>query len=198
MPGKVAGAPHPDLYDGLSAPLGRSWGPLAGTSAMPSNHLEDLTAEWYGFRGYFVQRNIQVGKRAKGGYECELDIVALHPQNGHLIHIEPSMDTDSWARREVRYQRKFGAGRKYIPKLFEGFRLPNEIEQIALLTYGSAKNHSELAGGRIVMIQDLMTEILTSLNARPVASAAVPETYPLLRTLQFAAEWWPIEVPRAG
>jgi hypothetical protein len=31
---------------------------------MPRNHLEDLVAEWYEFRGYFVRRNVQVGKLA--------------------------------------------------------------------------------------------------------------------------------------
>src|SRR5690554_419807 len=39
------------------------------------NHLEQLVAEWYEYRGYFVRRNIQVGPRANGGYECELDAV---------------------------------------------------------------------------------------------------------------------------
>ena len=31
------------------------------------NHLEQLTAEWYEFRGYFVRRNVQVGRRLKEG-----------------------------------------------------------------------------------------------------------------------------------
>ena len=47
---------------------------------MPGNHLESLVAEWYEFRGYFVRRNVPVGKRPKGGYDCELDIVAFHPE----------------------------------------------------------------------------------------------------------------------
>ena len=44
---------------------------------MSSNFLEQLVAEFYEYKGYFVRRNILVGKRAKGGYECELDVVAL-------------------------------------------------------------------------------------------------------------------------
>lgn len=87
---------------------------------MPSNHLEQLIAEWYEYQGYFVRRNILVGKRAKGGYECELDIVAFHPLTKHLVHIEPSLDANSWAVREARFKRKFDAGRKYIPGLFDG------------------------------------------------------------------------------
>jgi len=31
------------------------------------NFLEQLAAEWYEFRGYFVRRNVRVGPRPKGG-----------------------------------------------------------------------------------------------------------------------------------
>ncbi len=81
---------------------------------MASNFLEQLVGEWYEYRGYFVRRNVLVGKRAKGGYECELDVVAFNPVTRHLVHIEPSMDCDSWPVRERRYGKKFRAGRKYI------------------------------------------------------------------------------------
>jgi len=67
---------------------------------VPSNHLEDLVAEWYEFNGYFVRRNVPVGKRPKGGYECELDIVGFNPTAKRLVHIEPSLDADSWKKRE--------------------------------------------------------------------------------------------------
>lgn len=60
-----------------------------------SNYLEQLVGEWYEYRGYFVRRNVLVGKRAKGGYDCELDVVAFHPAKHHLVQIEPSMDADS-------------------------------------------------------------------------------------------------------
>jgi hypothetical protein len=54
------------------------------------NFLEQLAAEWYEFRGYFVRRNIRVGLRPRGGYESELDVVAFDPDKGHLVHIEAS------------------------------------------------------------------------------------------------------------
>ena len=62
-----------------------------------ANFLEQLVAEWYEFRGYFVRRNINVGPRARGS-ESELDVVAFHPTKRHLVHIEPSMDAHSWKR----------------------------------------------------------------------------------------------------
>jgi hypothetical protein len=111
------------------------------------NHLEQLVAEWYEYRGCFVRRNIQVDRRPNGGYNCELDVVAFHPEQKHLVHIEPSMDAHSWSKREARYTKKFEAGRKFIPDLFAGISLPNEIEQIALLGFASNSNVKMLAGG---------------------------------------------------
>lgn len=43
---------------------------VAKVTQMP-NFLEQLVAEWYEFRGYFVWRNINVGPRPKGGFESE-------------------------------------------------------------------------------------------------------------------------------
>jgi len=150
------------------------------------NHLEQLVAEWYEFRGYFVRRNIQVGKRVKGGYECELDVVAFCPQRQHLVHVEPSMDANTWAVREARYAKKFEAGRKYIPGIFAGIDLPTEIEQIAVLGFASNINVKTLAGGRIMTSADLLSEITADIGDMRIAQAAIPEQYPLLRTIQFA------------
>src|SRR5689334_5505144 len=124
---------------------------------MPGNHLEELVAEWYQFQGFFVRRNVQVGKRTQGGYECELDVVAFHPGHKRLIHIEPSLDGDSWTVREKRYQKKFEAGRRYIPDLFSGLTLPRIPEQIALFVYGGG-TRTTLAGGRVLFIKDFMRE----------------------------------------
>ncbi len=150
------------------------------------NHLEQLTAEWYEFRGYFVRRNVQVGKRLKGGYECELDVVAFCPQRKHLVHIEPSMDAHTWDKREERYKKKFAAGLQYIPSLFEGLNLPTDIEQIALLGFGSNSNKKTLAGGRIMTPSDLLAEITEEISNKRINRAAIPEQFALLRTIQFA------------
>lgn len=150
------------------------------------NHLEQLTAEWYEFRGYFVRRNVMVGKRTMGGYECELDIVAFCPKRQHLVHVEPSMDAHTWAKREERYSKKFAAGRQYIPELFSGIPLPDAIEQIALLGFASNTNVKTLAGGRIVTSADFLAEITNEISHLRISKAAIPEQYPLLRTIQFA------------
>jgi len=157
---------------------------------MAGNHLETLVAEWYEYRGYFVRRYVQVGKLAGGGYECELDVVAFHPTQRLLVQIEPSLDSNSWAKREIRYAKKFEAGRKYIPALFDGIPIPKHIDQIGLFVYGGGDERRQLAGGRIMFARELMADIRAAISHKKVASAAIPEEYPLLRTLQFAAQYW--------
>ncbi len=155
---------------------------------MAENHLEQLVGEFYEYRGYFVRKNVLVGKREKGGYECELDVVAFHPGKRQLVHLEPSLDADSWKVREERFLKKFTAGRKYIPSLFDGFDLPDSLDQIAVFLFGG-RNHHTIGGGRIILIDELMEEILLEIKDKPLVSQAIPEHFPLLRTLQYAVEY---------
>lgn len=156
---------------------------------MTNNYLEQLVAEWYEFRGFFVRRNILVGKRPSGGYECELDIVAFHPVKRELVHVEPSMDANSWAVRERRFKKKFDAGRRYIPGLFTGLDIPSEIEQIALLGFGSDVNHPTLGGGLVITIEQLLKEIFAYLKDRKIPSSAISENFILLRAYQFVSNF---------
>lgn len=152
------------------------------------NHLEQLTAEWYEYSGYFVRRNIRVGKRPNGGYDCELDVIAFNPSTKHLIHIEPSMDAHPWAKREERYEKKFAAGRKHIPNLFRGVEIPAEIEQVAIFGFGGRGPSPTVAGGKVMLVQDLLHEITAKLRTKKIESEAVPEQFPLLRTVQLMCQ----------
>jgi hypothetical protein len=155
---------------------------------MAHNYLEQLVAEWYQYNGYFIQRNVHVGPLPHGGYECELDVVAFNPRSGHLLHIEPSMDAHSWTRRAERCEKKFAAGRKYIPELFNGLPVHSNIEQIALLVYASNKIHTTLAGGQVMLLPEFLQAIFASLSQTTLARSAVPEQYPLIRTLQVVSD----------
>jgi hypothetical protein len=42
------------------------------------NHLEQLIGEWLQYKGYFVRVSVPLGPRPKGGFEGELDVVALN------------------------------------------------------------------------------------------------------------------------
>ena len=156
---------------------------------MPLNHLEQFVAEWLEYSGYFVRRNVKVGKREKGGYGGELDVVALHPRQKRLLHYEMSTDTDSWPERERSFGKTFDAGRRHIPGLFEGLALPNRIEQYAVFLYGSDANHKTVGGGTVLMMDDFLKEMVSVLRTKRIAKGIVPEQYPLLRVLHLACEF---------
>ena len=161
-----------------------------------ANHLEQLVGEWLEHQGYFVRRNVKVGKLAHGGHEGELDLVAYHPETKHLLHVEPSIDADAWATREERYAKKFEAGRKYaVKEVFPWLSPDHQIEQWAVI-WGSDVNHPTLAGGRVVPLGDfyrLVAEYVRRLGLP--STGAIPENYPLLRSIQYAVHY--IEHPRS-
>lgn len=152
------------------------------------NHLEQLTAEWLEYHGYFVRRSVLVGPRDKGGYEGELDIVALNPVSRHLMHIECSLDALSWDKREVRFAAKFERGCRFVPSLFNGLDIPDELDQVCILLMAGTERRS-IGGGRIVRVADLITQIMQHVGRYRPEKSAVPSEYPLLRTLQLAANF---------
>lgn len=156
---------------------------------MAHNHLEQLIAEWYEYQGYYVKRNVLVGKRLKGGYECELDVIAFHPTTKHLIHLEPSLDADSWAEREKRFEKKFIAGKKYIKEHFTGLDLPDKVDQYAVFLYASAEKHPWVGGGEVMQVGDLLGKIFLGLNGKKLESSAIPEHLTILRSFQFVNQF---------
>lgn len=163
---------------------------------MSSNFLEQLASEWFAYKGYFVRQNVLVGKRAKGGYECELDVVAFNPETKHLVHMEPSMDCYSWGKREARYLKKFQAGKKYIPALFRGTALPAEIDQIALFEYASSRQHEKVGGGKVKLVREFLKEITEDLSSKMINNNAVSEHMPLLRMIQFMCHYHDFIYPK--
>jgi hypothetical protein len=155
-----------------------------------ANHLEQLIYEWLEFKGYVVRRNVKVGKLVHGGHEGELDIVAYHPINNHLIQIEPSIDSVTWKKREQRFKKKFDAGRKHITsKIFPWLPRNKKVEKWAVLI-ASDKNNAEIGGGKVVPIWKLYRMIVKDINALGNPSSnAIPEIYPLLRTIQHTLRW---------
>lgn len=155
-----------------------------------SNHLEQLISEWLEFKGYFVRRNVKIGKLAHGGYEGELDIVAYHPLDNHLVQIEPSTDSHTWEKREVRFRKKFDAGRKYIiADILPWLPHNKRFEQWAVL-WASNSNHHEVGGGRVIPVWDLYRMIACDVLVigNPIGKA-IPEQFPLLRTMQYTLNW---------
>jgi len=69
------------------------------------------------------------------------------------------------------------------------FELNTDIEQIALLLFASKANHQTLAEGKLMLVSELMVEIANYIKGKKVAKEAVPEQFPLLRTIQFMMEY---------
>lgn len=148
-------------------------------------HLEDLLDEWYQWRGYLVRRNVFVGRRTKGGYDGELDIIAFNPETKHLVHVEASLDAQSWEKRGARFAKKFEHGRNFIREtIFPWLDKDVQLEQIALLP---ARRAGHLAGGRVVSVDDFLKEVRDTIVAHgPAASGAIPEQFGFLRSIQLA------------
>ena len=153
-----------------------------------ANYLEQLAAEWFEYRGYFVRRHVLVGPRDGGGFEAELTVVAIHLRDGEVVQVEPSMDAHSWEKREKRYTARFDAGRRFIPDLVGQAGSACELKQIALIGLGSSTNHPTLGGADVLSLADFLVEILGQLRGGTQGSTPVPQQYPILRTLQFVAE----------
>jgi hypothetical protein len=143
--------------------------------------------EYLEWSGFLVKRNTMVGRLSHGGWEMELDVVGYNPQTGALVHYEPSIDASSWKKREERYSKKFKAGRKYILKdLFPWLPAGTVLEQTAVFV-SHPHERDTIAGGRIMSVDELMAEIKSKVTkCGPLQRNAIPEQYPLLRTIQMS------------
>ena len=65
---------------------------------------------------------------------------------------------------------------------------PRRPDQIALLGLASKRNRETIGGAPILLVRELLREIIVEFRAHPVASSAVAEDKPLLRTLQFITD----------
>lgn len=152
------------------------------------NHLEQLISEWLEIQDYIVKKNTKVGRLEHGGWEGELDIVAYDPITERLLHIEASIGVVTWAKREEIFSKKFRIGKTFIPKILTWIKT-TEIEQWAVIP-ASDTYHKTIGGGKVIPVWKLHREIADFIRERrPVLQSAVPEHFPLLRTVQFTVNW---------
>lgn len=148
------------------------------------SHLESLIAEYLDWKGYLIRKNIKVGRLSHGGWKMELDVVGYHPQINEVVHYEPSIDALGRAQREARYKKKFSAGKKYIfDEVFPWLDRNTPLRQVAVFVNSNGKN--EIAGGELVTLDELIFKIRRDIAREGKLSGnAIPEQYPLLRTIQ--------------
>jgi Holliday junction resolvase-like predicted endonuclease len=149
------------------------------------NFLEQIVAEWYAYKGYFVRTNIKFGKLRQGGWKGEIDVAAYNPQTKDFVHIETSTDADSWPKRKERFRRKFRNAAKYYCELFP-FKI-NKIQKIALVGFSKPKIKPSFGDSiKVVLLPEFFREITNELRKKNPMQVAIPENYPLLRAIQFA------------
>jgi hypothetical protein len=164
------------------------------------SHLENLIIEYYRWLGNDVRHNQKVGRRELGGWEMELDVVVFDAKTPKILHLEPSLDATSWAKREARFAKKFEAGRKYIlTDIFPSVARDMRIEQIAVLISASPARRC-LAGGVVWTVDEMVAIIRDAVRAKGIAArSAISEQYPLLRTVQFVTSgYYGVVEPPAG
>ena len=149
------------------------------------NYLEALAAEWYEYSGYFVRTNVRTRKRAKGGWDVELDVLAYLPARKELVHIETSGDADSWNQRRQRMlTKKFVLSKQEYEDLL-GCQI-DHLRRIALL--GWTRSIKEVQhwgeGIEVELIPSFLQRIADTLKERDPMKQAVPEGYPILRSMQ--------------
>lgn len=152
------------------------------------NFLESVVAEWYVYTGYFVRTNVRARKRAKGGYDMELDVLAYKPASAELVHVETSGDADSWTHRRERFlKKKFLLGPDEY-KVIIGSEV-RFLHRVALVGYSSSTRQSLDWGEgiEVKLIPDFFREITASMRKLDPMKTTIPEGFPILRAIQFAA-----------
>lgn len=147
--------------------------------------LEQLVSEWYGYKGYFVRNNVKFGKRARGGYEGEMDVVAFDTKKNTLIHLEVSTDSFPWPKRRRNLQKKFETASNYYDTIFDVKF--TSVKKIAIVSFHTPKSHVDLGNNiQLITIPQWIKTITEEIKNLQPTKTAIPEGYPLLRAIQFA------------
>ena len=156
------------------------------------NFLEQLTGEWFTYKGYFVRTNIKMNKRSKGGWDNELDVLAYSAKHGELIHVESSWDAHTWAERKERFLKKKFVYTHEEYEALVGARIIR-LRKMALVGLGwSTKTASDMDWGdgiEVVLIPHFIASIGKELAAKDPLKDIVPEGFPRLRAIQFALRY---------
>ena len=154
------------------------------------NFLEQLASEWFEYTGYFVRTNVRARKRAAGGWDAELDVLAYQPSSRTLLHIETSGDAESWRERERRFLTKKFVFSKAEYEEILGSPV-DRIHRKAIVGWSQSPK-TDLNWGEdieVLTVPDFLSQIVSELRNRDFMREAVPESYPILRTIQMTLKY---------
>lgn len=153
------------------------------------NFLEQLTAEWYEFNGYFCRTNIRFGETGHGGHIGEMDVIAYHPQTKEFIHTECSTDAWSWEEKKKVFIKKFGNAEKYYEQEFPFKK--SKIKKIAITGFSRPRQNDikKMNFGNdieAILVPDFVKLIASKLSRLDPWKVGINEnSYPLLRAIQY-------------
>ncbi len=164
------------------------------------NFLEQLVAEWYQYKDYFIRTNIKFGRRPKGGYIGEMDVVAYKPETQDFIHIEASTDASTWSERKKIFEKKFTDARRFYLDIFPSKQIDIKPKQIALVGFNLSPNPTTVSWKssppegspwgeikiEVIHIPKFFESITAELKKKNPQNDAIPEIYPRLRAIQYA------------
>jgi hypothetical protein len=153
------------------------------------NFLEQLASEWYAYNNYFVRTNIKYGYRNKGGFVGEIDVAAYKPKENLLVHVEASMDDDTWEERKERMSEKFNKARPYYTDIFK-FDIVM-IERIAIAGYSWGEANPSYFGDdiKLVLVPDFIRKVTQKMSEYTPVQKKIPGESGLLRAIQFTAAY---------
>lgn len=103
-----------------------------------------------------------------------------------LVHIEYSTDSSTWKDRQARFRKKFFNADRNYKKLFPF----HEKELVKIAIVGFHKDRGKFDFGpnvTIILIPDFIQKITNELKNKNPMQDAIPESYPLLRVIQYSA-----------
>lgn len=149
---------------------------------MSSNHLEELAKEYYEYKGYFVKTNIKFNRLKGGGYGGEADVLAYNPKEKDLIHIECNASAPSDGQIKNDAERKFPRDLDYEKVLNIEIRT---IDRVFIVGQTGVSKQDLMPAEVINMtMKEFITKVDNEIEG-DYMTKAIPETYPLLRTIQF-------------
>ena len=150
------------------------------------NFLEQVIAEWFSHKGYFVKTNIKFGKLPSGGFAGEVDVVAFDPQTRELVHIEAS--TVGGVGGAKLFKKKFDLAKRYYgEELFQFSYDSMRCMAIGGFAYTATPKVKNMLGEKIEVetVPEFFRKASACLRECPIPKQAISETLPLLRAMQF-------------
>lgn len=149
------------------------------------NFLEQLAYEYYQILGYFVIKNRKIAIRAAGGWDGELDVVAIDVMRKKVVHVECGAGRKSRAETKSRLEKKFALAKQHIHQLVPWDERQFELEQVALVDSRKRRSAFRVDGAKTMTSKGFVEDCIDVVRAYIERGTVVPETYPILRTIYF-------------